>query len=106
MPRRVVTLTVSEDTSLARLTNRRLDPHSGDEYHLQSNPPSKETATSLVQRPLDREESVRMLLECYAASRQHISEFFQQDGAYSEVSGERSQQEVFDAIDHFISTAR
>src|SRR5690606_4604539 len=64
----VVALEVSSEAIVARMSGRRTDPVTGDVYHLVHNPPPAEVAERVVQRPDDREETIRRRFEVYDAS--------------------------------------
>ncbi len=62
----VVVLDVPDDVIVERMSGRRTDPETGEVYHVTFNPPPAEIAGRVVQRPDDREETVRHRLAVYA----------------------------------------
>ena len=54
----------SEDESVRRLSNRRVDPETGIEYNLEVNPPSDEpTSNRMIEMPADLEGPTRKKYE-------------------------------------------
>jgi adenylate kinase len=59
-PSLVVALEQTEDESVRRLGNRRIDPNTGALYNLEVNPPSDETTSSrLIEAPEDSYDMVK-----------------------------------------------
>lgn len=59
-PSLVVIMEQSEDESIRRLGNRRVDPNTGALYNLEINPPSDETTSArLIEAPEDGYEIVK-----------------------------------------------
>jgi len=63
----VAVLEVPDEEIVRRMSGRRTDPETGEVYHLDHNPPTADVAARVVQRPDDREETVRNRLSVYAA---------------------------------------
>lgn len=76
----VVALEVSADAIVKRMTGRRTDPETGEVYHVEHNPPPAEIADRVVQRPDDREETVRHRLEVYESSTRPLVEYYERTG--------------------------
>lgn len=60
-----VLLDVPDETLVARVTGRRLDPDTGDIYHMEFKPPPDEIKDRLTQRADDTEEKLKPRLENY-----------------------------------------
>lgn len=73
----VVVLDVADDVIVERMTGRRTDPETGAVYHLKYNPPPPEVAGRLVQRPDDRENTVRHRLAVYAAQTEPLIAYYE-----------------------------
>lgn len=59
-PSLVVALEQTEDESIRRLGNRRIDPVTGTLYNLEVNPPSDETTSArLIEAPEDTYDQVK-----------------------------------------------
>ncbi|MPZ42404.1 MAG: adenylate kinase [Betaproteobacteria bacterium] len=68
----VIEIEVADEEILRRMSGRRVHPGSGRSYHVEFNPPKVEgkddvTGEPLVQRPDDREETVRRRIATYHA---------------------------------------
>jgi adenylate kinase len=91
----VVVLSVPDEEIVRRMSGRRTDPESGQVYHLDHNPPPAEIADKVVQRPDDREETVRNRLSVYAAQTEPLIEYYEgTDVPVHHVDGTRGIEEV------------
>lgn len=91
----VVALEVPAEAIVARMSGRRTDPVTGAVYHLRHNPPPAEVADRVVQRPDDREETVRHRLEVYQESTAPLVEHYERSGLpVHHVAGDRPIEEV------------
>lgn len=95
----VVALDVPVDSIVERMAGRRTDPITGEVYHVTHNPPPAEIAQRVVQRPDDREETIRHRLEVYDASTRPLVEFYERAGVpVHRVNGDRPIDEVQDEL--------
>ncbi|QAU13744.1 adenylate kinase [Halorubrum sp. BOL3-1] len=95
----VIFLDVDEDVLVDRLTGRRMDPETGDIYHVEFNWPDDEAVQErLVQREDDEEDTVRDRLEVYRENTEPVIEHFRDRGDLVEIDGEAAPDEVFDRI--------
>ena len=95
----VVFLDVPEEELVARLTGRRVDPETGDNYHVEFNmPDDPEVEDRLVQREDDEEDTVRERLRVYRETTEPVVEHYREEGSLVEVSGEGSPDEVFERL--------
>ncbi len=102
----VLSLDVSEDELINRLTGRRMDPETGDIYHLEYNPPEdEEVAARLVQRDDDTEETVKERLRVYRENTKPVLEYYEEQGVLTEVDGEQSPDEVWTDVKALIEDA-
>ena len=76
----VVLLEVDNDIIVERMSGRRTDPETGQVYHLKHNPPPAAIADRLLQRPDDREDTVRHRLDVYAAQTAPLIEHYERSG--------------------------
>jgi adenylate kinase len=91
----VVVLEAADEVIVERMSGRRTDPDTGAVYHLKHNPPPEEIRDRLVQRPDDREETVRHRLEVYAAQTAPLIEHYEKSGVeVVRVDGTRPIDEV------------
>ncbi|KFM24831.1 Adenylate kinase, chloroplastic [Auxenochlorella protothecoides] len=86
-------LNVPDDALVARVVGRRLDPVTGDIYHLTFRPPPTEVAPRLVQRSDDTEEAVRTRLATYHANLDAVLGFYPDQ--IVQIDGARSMPEVY-----------
>ncbi|MFC6752362.1 adenylate kinase [Halorubrum tibetense] len=101
----VVFLDVDEEELVSRLTGRRMDPETGDIYHVEYDWPDDETIQErLVQREDDEEETVRERLRVYRENTEPVIEHFRERGDLVEVDGEASPEDVFDRITDVVET--
>jgi adenylate kinase len=76
----VIALEVPAEAIVKRMAGRRTDPETGAVYHLESNPPPAEIASRVVQRPDDREDTIRHRLDVYRESTAPLVEFYESRG--------------------------
>jgi len=76
----VIALEVPAESIVKRMSGRRTDPETGDVYHLENNPPPAEIASRLVQRPDDREDTIRHRLSVYEKNTAPLVEFYERSG--------------------------
>jgi adenylate kinase len=77
----VIELEVPDDEILRRMSGRRVHPGSGRTYHVDFNPPQTAgrddvTGEPLVQRPDDKEETVRRRIETYHRQTKPLVEYY------------------------------
>jgi len=95
----VVFLDVDDEVLVERLTGRRMDPETGEIYHVDFDWPEDETIQErLVQREDDQEDTVRDRLEVYRENTEPVIEHFRDEGDLVEIDGEATPDEVFDRI--------
>ena len=78
----VVEIAVDEEQIVSRLSGRRVHEDSGRVYHIEHNPPKTaglddETQEPLIQRPDDKEETIRNRLSIYHSQTKPLVEFYQ-----------------------------
>jgi len=76
----VIVLKVPDDVIVERMSGRRTDPETGEVYHLKFNPPPAPIAPRLIQRPDDREETVRHRLSVYADQTEPLIRYYEENG--------------------------
>ncbi|MWV64602.1 adenylate kinase [Halorubrum sp. JWXQ-INN 858] len=95
----VVFLDVGEEELVNRLTGRRMDPETGDIYHVEFDWPEDEAIQErLVQRDDDEEDTVRERLRVYHENTEPVIEHFRERGDLVEVDGEATPADVFERI--------
>ncbi|MDG1496270.1 MAG: adenylate kinase [Porticoccaceae bacterium] len=78
----VVEIAVDDEQIVSRLSGRRVHEDSGRVYHIEHNPPKTaglddETQDPLIQRPDDKEETIRNRLSIYHSQTKPLVEFYQ-----------------------------
>src|SRR5690606_14012973 len=74
----VVLLEVPDDVIVERMSGRRTDPETGQVYHVRHNPPPAAIADRVVQRPDDREETVRNRLSVYRSQTAPLIDHYEE----------------------------
>ena len=82
----VVEIDVPDEAIIERMSGRRVHVASGRTYHIVYNPPKVAgkddvTGEDLIQRPDDREETVRKRLEVYRAQTKPLVAYYEKWGA-------------------------
>ncbi len=100
---RVIFLEVPQSLLLGRLTGRRVCRACGAVYHLETKPIKKDglcdvCGGEVIQRPDDNEEVIRTRLEAYEHNTRPLKDYYRSKGAYVEVDGTGSSEEVFSRI--------
>lgn len=96
----VLSLTVPREELVRRLTGRRVDPETGDNYHVEFDmPENDEIADRLVQRDDDTEETVRERLRVFDENTKPVIEFYGDHEGFVEVDGEGSPDEVWQQVE-------
>ena len=107
---RVALLNVDDAEIVRRISGRRVAPSSGTVYHVLFKPPKVAdrcdvSGEPLVQRPDDREETVRERLKVYRASTAPLVERYRRQSLLREVKGTGSPDEVAVALNRALSDA-
>lgn len=108
----VIYFDTSEETSIARLTGRRVCRSCGMNYHIVNMRPKKDNVcdacgSELYQRDDDRVETVKNRLKVYRRQTEDLIDYYKSRGILEEVSGELNVEEVFNKLKGlFTSKAR
>jgi len=99
----VISLEVPIETLVERISGRRSCPRDGSVYHVVQNPPRKDghcdlCGAALVQRPDDREDSVRTRMQAYAASTAPLKDFYARRGLLHVVDGVGAPEAIEAAV--------
>ena len=100
---RLVSIEVSRDALMQRLTGRRTCGNCGEIYNIYFRPPAQVgicdlCGGSLTQRADDNEETVATRLTAYEEKTAPLIEYFRGSGSLVSVSGEQAVDEVFRAV--------
>ena len=95
----VVSLQVSDEVIIDRLSKRRINKVTGESYHLEYHPPPADLdPTLIVQRKDDTPESILARLETYRRDTHPVEEFFRQAGLLFEIDGAGEVSAIFKRI--------
>ena len=100
----VISLRVSEDRIVQRLSRRRTHRETGEIYHLDFNPPPDHVSEDeLIHRKDDRPEAIRIRLIEYHEKTQPLESYFREKGLLVEVDGLGSLGEVQARVEAVLS---
>jgi adenylate kinase len=95
----VISLVVPDDVIVDRLSKRRVDPTTGENYHLDFKPPPPDLPRDrIIQRDDDQPEVIRQRLEEYRRDTRPVQEFYRERGLLTEIDGVGPFEEVHDRI--------
>jgi len=94
----VISIEVPDEDIVNRIVGRRMDPETGEIYHVSFKPPPPELSNRLVQRKDDNEETVRMRLAAYHDQTKPLGDWYGNMGILSSVDGTGTIQEVSQSI--------
>lgn len=100
----VLYLDVPEEELVHRLTGRRVDPETGENYHTEYDmPDDEEVRERLVQRDDDTKDTVKERLRVFEENTAPVIEHYEDHEGFVRIDGEQSPDEVWndirDAID-------
>jgi adenylate kinase len=93
-----------DDVLVERVVGRRLDPVTGDIYHMKFKPPPADIVGRLTQRSDDTEEALRARLASHHANVAAVLSYY--EDVLVTVDGTGSMEEVFGVIDAALEGAR
>ena len=94
----VISIEVPDEDIVSRIVGRRMDPETGEIYHVSFKPPPPELENRLVQRKDDNEATVRMRLAAYHEQTKPLGEWYSNRGILATVDGTGTIQEVSQAV--------
>ena len=94
----VISIEVPDEDIVNRIVGRRMDPETGEIYHVSFKPPPPELSNRLVQRKDDNEETVRMRLAAYHNQTKPLGDWYGDMGILSTVDGTGTIQEVSQSV--------
>mmetsp|Transcript_34016 Transcript_34016/g.87218 ORF Transcript_34016/g.87218 Transcript_34016/m.87218 type:complete len:307 (+) Transcript_34016:59-979(+) len=99
---RMLLIEVPDETLVERGCGRRLDPETGDIYHLKFKPPPEDIVDRLVHRSDDQEEAIRNRLKGYHSQIDGIVPFFKE--VLVSIDGTGKPDEVFNLVSEGLDT--
>ncbi len=84
----VLSISVSDEVIVSRLSKRRINRETGEIYHLDFNPPPDSVPQdNLVQRKDDRPEAIRQRLQVYRNQTLPLEDYFERHGILHRIDG-------------------
>ena len=100
----VLVLDVDREELIRRLTGRRVDPETGENYHVEFDMPDDETVRDrLVQREDDAREAVENRLDVFASETEPAIEYYHDHEGFVRIDGNQSPDAVWEDIDAALS---
>ncbi|XP_025904996.1 adenylate kinase 8 [Nothoprocta perdicaria] len=100
IPNRVFFFNLPYESIMERLSQRRIDPVTGERYHTTFRPaPALEIQARLLQNPKDKEENIERRLEAYYRNAKDLEEFYE-DAFY--INADQDPRVVFEFIESCI----
>ena len=90
----VISIEVPDDEIVGRIVGRRMDPETGDIYHITFKPAPIEIANRLIQRKDDNEEAVRTRLTAYHDQTSPLAKWYSEKGLLATVNGNQAMDDV------------
>ena len=90
----VLQIEVPDELIVERITGRRLDPDTGEIYHVEFKPPPADVAARVIQRKDDTEQACRARLEKYHSETAPIVPFYEAKAILKRVDGDAAPEEV------------
>ncbi len=99
----VISIEVPDDAIVERIVGRRMDPDTGEIYHVTFKPAPPEITERLIQRPDDTEDTVRSRLEAYHAQTAPLADWYSERGLLITVDGNASIDQVGESVEAAVS---
>lgn len=101
----ILSLEVGREELIRRLTGRRVDPETGENYHVEFDmPEDEEIADRLVQRDDDSRESVENRLDVFESNTAPVIDNYREHEGFIEIDGEQSPNSVWADINAAIKS--
>ena len=94
----VISIEVPDEDIVNRIVGRRMDPETGEIYHVSFKPPPPEVEGRLIQRKDDNEDTVRLRLAAYYEQTKPLGEWYGNMAILAIVDGTGSIQEVGQSV--------
>ena len=94
----VISIEVPDEDIVNRIVGRRMDPETGEIYHVSFKPPPPEMVSRLIQRKDDNEDTVRMRLAAYHEQTKPLGDCYRDMGILATVDGTGTIQEVSQSV--------
>ena len=94
----VISIDVPDDDIVSRIVGRRMDPETGEIYHISFKPAPQEIRSRLIQREDDTEETVRNRLRAYHEQTKPLGDWYGNLGLLTTIDGTGTIQEVGESV--------
>ncbi len=94
----VISIEVPDESIVERIVGRRMDPETGQIYHVKFKPAPELIQGRLVQRKDDNEEAVRTRLSAYHGQTSPLKSWYSEAGILSSVNGNQAIAAVQEEI--------
>ena len=94
----VISIEVPDDSIVQRIVGRRMDPETGEIFHVDFKPAPESIVNRLVQRKDDNESTVRNRLKAYHEQTSPLAIWYDKQGLLIRVNGEQTIKQVGDEI--------
>lgn len=95
----VLSLEVPAEVIIDRLSKRRVNRETGENYHLDFKPPPPDMPSdNIIQRKDDMPEAILHRLEIYDQETHPVQDWYRQRGMLQEIDGRGSFEEVYERI--------
>ncbi|MFW6114081.1 MAG: adenylate kinase [Actinomycetota bacterium] len=103
----VLNIQVPDQVVVDRLTARRTCSSCGAIFHLQNNPPARESVCDfcgggLYRREDDKEETVRARLDEYKTKTRPLIDYYREKDLLRDLDGDRGMEEVLEGVRHVL----
>ena len=95
----VISIEVPDDDIVIRIVGRRMDPETGEIYHITFKPAPVEIQSRLIQRIDDTEETVRNRLESYHEQTKPLGDWYGGMGLLIPIDGSGTIEEVSNSVE-------
>jgi adenylate kinase len=100
----VISLQLPLDVITERLSRRRVHRVTGQNYHLDFNPPPPDVDPQmLIQRQDDQPEAIRCRIELYLRETQPVEAFYQERGCFHAIDGVGDIEVVYQRIEGVVA---
>ncbi len=101
----VISIEVPDEAIVERIVGRRMDPETGEIYHVKFKQAPAEVEERLIQRLDDTEETVRARLVAYHAQTAPLADWYAERGVLIRIDGNAPIDEVGVSVEAAVSSA-
>ena len=94
----VICIEVPDDPIVQRIVGRRMDPETGEIFHMDFKPAPESIVNRLIQRKDDNESTIRNRLKAYHEQTSPLAIWYDKQGLLVRVNGEQTIKQVGDEI--------